>query len=131
MSQSNNKEERIAELLRQNKTWQFIMKDQHVGPQTIKKVKDAITPVPRSERSQAFEMLERGSTLYDLSFNLDISSEAAKKYQREYFELKGENELANHLKDKDISNLVSISREIKVRHLTVGQIEAALILYSS
>lgn len=115
MSGSNNKEERIAELLKQNKTWNQIMKEVHVGPQTIKKVKDSITPAPPSKRIQAFQMLNGGSTLYDVSFNLDISSEEAKRYQLEYLELKGEKELVSLLKDKDISNLISISREIKVR----------------
>lgn len=119
------KEERIERMLNEEKTWDTIMKELNVAPHTIKKVKEAIT------RSAAFEMFERECTLFEVSWKLDISSEEVKKYHLEYLELKGEDELVRLLKNKDSSNLVSISREIKARDLTLEQLENALKLSSS
>lgn len=101
------------------------MKELHVGPHTIEKVQDAI------RRSEVFEMLERNCTLHEVSLKLDISSDKVKKYHLEYLELKGQDELVRLLRDKDISNLVSISREIKARRLTLEQIQNGLKLSSS
>jgi hypothetical protein len=128
MITNHDKEELIEKMLNERKTWKTIMKELHVGPDTIKKVKDAITPVARSKRSEAFEMFERKLTLYEVSLKLDISSEEVKRHHLEYLELKGRDELIDFLRDKDISNLVPIAREIKARGLTSEQMETALKL---
>ncbi|MDQ5868657.1 MAG: hypothetical protein M3530_02890 [Thermoproteota archaeon] len=112
-------------MLKGEKTWATIMKELHVGPHTIEKVQESI------RRSEAFEMLERNCTLHEVSLKLDISSDKVKKYHLEYLDLKGQDELVRLLRDKDISNLVPIAREIKARRLTVEQIENGLKLSSS
>jgi hypothetical protein len=115
-------------MLNERKTWKTIMKEVHVGPDTIKKVKDSITPVARSKRSEAFEMFERKHSLYEVALKLDISFEEVKRFHQEYLQLKGEDELIYLLRDKDISNLVPISREMKARDLTPEQMETCLKL---
>ena len=115
-------------MLEEEKSWNTIMKEVHVGPNTIKKIKDAITPVARSKRSEAFEMFERKLTLYEVSLKLDISSDEVKKHYLEYLELKGQDELVRLLTDGDISNLISIAQEINTRDLTPEQIETGLKL---
>ena len=104
------------------------MQELHVGPNTIKKVKAVNTPVVRTKRLEAFEMFERKNTLYEVSLKLDISSDEVKKHLLEYLELKAQDELIHFLRDKDISNLVPIAREIKARGLTSEQMETALRL---
>lgn len=69
--------------------------------------------------------------LYEVSLKLDISSDEVKRHHMEYLELKGQDELIHFLWDKDISNLVSISREIKARDLTPERIETVLKLLNS
>lgn len=107
------------------------MKEVQVGPNTIKKVKDANTPAARSKRSQAFEMFDRKNTHYEVSLRLDIASDEVKKYYLEYLELKGEDELVRLLRDENISKLVPIAREIKARGRTPEQGETGLKLSSS
>lgn len=128
MRTNHDKEERIKKMLNEEKTWKTIMKEVHVGPDTIKKVKDSITPVARSKRSEAFEMFERKHTLYEVSLKFDISFEEVKRFHQEYLQLKGEDELIYFLRDKNISNLVPISREMKARGLTPEQMETCLKL---
>jgi hypothetical protein len=128
MPTNNNKEERIKKMLEDGKPWNTIMKELHVGPHTIKKVKEANTSVARSKRSEAFEMFERKLTLYEVSLKLDISSAEVKTHHLEYLELKGQDELIHFLRDKNISNLIPIAREIKARNLTPEQIEIGLKL---
>jgi hypothetical protein len=118
----SEKAEHIKRMLEQDKTWNAIMKDLHVGPHTIKKVQEAII------RSKVFEMLERNYTLAQICSKLDVPSANVKKYQLEYLELKGQHEIVCLLKDKDISNLIPIAREIKARNLTPEQIEIGLKL---
>jgi hypothetical protein len=118
----SEKEERIKRMLRQEKTWDTIMKELHVGPRRIKKAQEAII------RSEVFELLENNCPLHEVSSKLDISSDKVKKYQLEYLELKGQDKLVSLLKDKDISNLIPIAREIKARNLTPEQIEIGLNL---
>jgi hypothetical protein len=118
----SEKEERIKRMLRQEKTWDTIMKELHVGPRRIKKAQEAII------RSEVFELLENNCPLHKVSSKLDISSDKLKKYQLEYLELKGQDKLVSLLKDKDISNLIPIAREIKARNLTPEQIEIGLNL---
>jgi hypothetical protein len=118
----SEKGECIKRMLKERKTWNTIMKEHHVGPSTISKVKDAMT------RSEVFEMLERNCPLHEVCSKLDISSDKVKKYQLEYLELKGQDKLVSLLKDKDISNLIPIAREIKARNLTPEQIEIGLKL---
>lgn len=67
MITNHNKEEQIKKMLDEEKSWNTIMKEVHVGPHTIKKVKEANTPVARTKRSQAFEMFERKFTLRSFS----------------------------------------------------------------
>ena len=118
----SEKREHIERMLDQEKTWDAIMHELHVGPHTIKKVQDAMT------RSKAFEMFEKNCSLYEVALKLDISSDKVKKYQLEYMELKGQHELVCLLKDKDISSLVPMAREMKARRLTPEQTETALKL---
>jgi hypothetical protein len=119
----SEKSERIKKMLEEGTyTWNAIMRELHVGPHTIRKVQDAIN------RSKAFEMFENNWSLHQVSLKLDISSDKVKKYQLEYLELKGQDELVHHLKDKDISNLVPIAREMKARKRTPEQIETVLKL---
>jgi hypothetical protein len=131
MESNDDKEEQIKKMLDQKKSWKTIMQELHVGPNTIKKVKDANTPVARTKRSEAFEMFERKSSHYEVSLKLDISSDEVKKHQMEYLELKAQDELIRFLNDKDISNLVPIAREMKTRGLTPEQTETGLKLLSS
>jgi hypothetical protein len=128
MITNHDKEERIKKMLNEGETWKTIMKEVHVGPDAIKKVKNAITPVARSKRSEAFELFERKHTLYEVSLKLDISSEEVKRYHMEYLELKGEDELIHFLMDKDISKYVPMAREMKARGLTPEQTETGLKL---
>jgi hypothetical protein len=128
MESNDDKEEQIKKMLDQKKSWKTIMQELHVGPNTIKKVKAVNTPVARTKRSEAFEMFERKNTLYEVSLKLDISSDEVKKHHLEYLELKAQDELIHFLRDKDISNLVPIAREIKARGLTSEQMETALKL---
>jgi len=93
-----------------------------VGPGRVKKAQEAII------RSEVFELLENNCPLHEVSSKLDISSDKVKKYQLEYLELKGQDKLVSLLKDKDISNLIPIAREIKARNLTPEQIEIGLNL---
>ena len=116
----SEKSERIRRMLEQGKTWNIIMKEMHVGPHAVKKVKDAIT------REEAFEMFDKNCLLQQVALKLDISSDKAKKYHLEYLELKGQHELVQLLNDKDTSNLVPIAREIKARGLSCEQMETAL-----
>jgi hypothetical protein len=116
------KKERIERMLDQEKTWDAIMEEVHVGPHTIKKVKDATT------RSKAFKMFENNCSLHEVALKLDISSDKVKKHHLEHMELKGYHELVCLLKDKDISNLVPIAREMKARKRTPEQMETALKL---
>lgn len=116
----SEKRERIKRMLEQDKPWNTILKEVHVGPHTVKKVKDAMI------RSEVFEMLERNYTLAQVCSKLDIPSAKVKKYHLEYLELKGQHELVHLLNDKDISNLVPIAREIKARGLSCEQMETAL-----
>jgi hypothetical protein len=109
-------------MLEQGKTWNAIMKKVQVGPGTIKKVQDGIM------RSKAFEMFAKNCSLHEVALKLDLSSANVKKYQLEYLELQGQHELVRLLSDKEISNLVLIAREIKIRDLTVQQLETALKL---
>jgi hypothetical protein len=118
----SKKGERIKRMLRQEKTWDTIMKELHVGPHRVKKAQEAII------RSEVFELLESNCPLHEVSSKLDISSDKVKKYQLEYLELKGQDKLVSLLKDKDISNLIPIAREIKARNLTPEQIEIGLKL---
>jgi hypothetical protein len=118
----SEKSERIKRMLEQGKTWDVIMKEVHVAPRMIKKVQDAIN------RSKAFEMFENNWSLHQVSLKLDISSDKVKKYQLEYLELKGQDELVQLLNDKDISNLVPIAREMKARKLTPEQMDTVLKL---
>jgi hypothetical protein len=131
MESNDDKEDQIKKMLDQKKTWKTIMQQLHVGPNTIKKVKDANTPVARSKRSEAFEMFERKSSLYEVSLKLDISSDEVKNHHLEYLELKGQDELIHFLKDKNISNLIPIVREIRARGLTPEQIETGSKLSDS
>ena len=118
----SEKEERIKRMLRQEKTWDTIMKELHVGPGRVKKAQEAII------RSEVFELLENNCPLHEVSSKLDISSDKVKKYQLEYLELKGQDKLVSLLKDKDISNLIPVARQIKARNLTPEQIEIGLNL---
>jgi hypothetical protein len=121
----SEKRERIERMLDQEKTWDEIMKEVHVGPHTIKKVQDAMT------RSKAFEMFEKNRSLHEVALKLDISSDKVKKYQLEYLELEGQHKLVHLLNDRDIGNLVPIAREMKARRLTPEQMETALKLSNS
>jgi hypothetical protein len=118
----SEKEERIKRMLRQEKTWDTIMKELHVGPGRVKKAQEAMI------RSEVFELLENNCPLHEVSSKLDISSDKVKKYQLEYLELKGQDKLVSLLKDKDISNLIPVARQIKARNLTPEQIEIGLNL---
>lgn len=131
MRTNHDKEERIKKMLNEEKTWKTIMKEVHVRPDTIKKVKDSITPVARSKRSEAFEMFERKHTLYEVSLKFDISFEEVKRFHQEYLQLKGEDELIYLLRDKDISKLVPIAREMNARGLTPEQMQTCLQLVIS
>jgi hypothetical protein len=119
----SEKSERIKKMLEEGTyTWNAIMRELHVGPHTIRKVRDAIT------RSKVVEMLERNCSLAQIYSKLDISSDKVKKYQLEYLELKGRDELVHLLNDRDIENLVPIAREMKARKRTPEQIETVLKL---
>ena len=119
----SEKSERIKKMLEEGTyTWNAIMRELHVGPHTIRKVRDAIT------RSKVVEMLERNCSLAQVYSKLDITSDKVKKYQMEYLELKGQHELVHLLNDKDIENLVPIAREMKARKRTPEQIETVLKL---
>jgi hypothetical protein len=116
------KRERIERMLDQENTWDAIMKEVHVGPRTIKKVRDAMI------RSKAFEMFEKNWSVHEVALKLDIPSAQVKNYHLEYLELKGRHELVQLLKDKDIVNLVPMAREMKARKLTPEQMETSLKL---
>jgi myosin heavy subunit len=121
----SEKGEQIKRMLKQGKTWDRITKELHVGLSIISKVNDAIT------RSEVFGMLERNCTLHEVALKVDIPSDKVRKYQLEYLELKREYELVCLLKDKDISNLVPIAREMKGRGLTPEQMQTCLQLTTS
>ena len=126
----------VVRLLDEGKSWKYIMEEAHVSPNTLTKIsekwKQANTPAQISKRSQSLKMLNAGHSLYEIAVRLDISEEEVTKYQTEYYKLQTGQDFSPILKDRNLlSALLSINHDMKVRGLSVDDLNRALKIMPS
>jgi hypothetical protein len=139
MSTKNEKDQLIKKLLEQGKTYREIMKIAHASPTTIKKIdnqrQQVSEPAAKSNRLKAFQIFDRqsprGSSVYQVITELDISVQDAEKFQVEYLKLKRRDELALMLENKNLLGLIPVYPEMQTRGLTVYDLEKGSRLSTS
>jgi len=113
MSTQDDKDQLIKKLLEQGKTYREIMKIAHASPTTIKKIdnqrQQVSAPAAKSNRLKAFQIFDRqsprGSNVYQVITELDISVQDAEKFQVEY--LNSNVEMNLHICSRTITCLIS------------------------
>src|SRR6476620_11425898 len=92
------KEQSIVNMLKGGYTYKSIMKECNVSPTTISEIKKKYLGTPQtnstqnnksSKETQAFGLFQQGKSILDTKIELDIQSEEAAKYFRNYQELRG------------------------------------------
>lgn len=92
------KEQDIVSMLRGGYTYKSIMKECNVSPSTISEIKKKYLGAPESnstqnkkssKETQAFALFQQGKSILDAKIELDIESEEAVKYFKNYQELRG------------------------------------------
>src|SRR5438093_12729160 len=88
------KEQYIVDMIQQGYTYKDIMRECHVSPSTISKVRKArfgstdddslMQASKKSKESQAFRLYEQGRSLIDVKIELDISSSEVVDYLKKY-----------------------------------------------
>jgi hypothetical protein len=92
------KEQSIVNMLKGGYTYKSIMNECNVSPSTIYEIKKKYLGTPQtnstqnkksSKETQAFGLFQQGKSILDAKIELDIQSEEAAKYFRNYQELRG------------------------------------------
>lgn len=92
------KEQSIVNMIQRGYTYKSIMKECNVSPSTISEIKKKYLGTPEtnstqnkksSKETQAFGLFQQGKSILDAKIELDIESEEAVKYFRNYQELRG------------------------------------------
>jgi len=92
------KEQSIVNMLKGGYTYKSIMKECNVSPTTISEIKKKYLGTTQtnstqnnkaSKETQAFGLFQQGKSILDTKIELDIQSEEAAKYFRNYQELRG------------------------------------------
>jgi len=111
---SRDKEQLIRKLLKEGKDWNYICKDAHCSPNTIKKVKEKSKQIRtrkiKSSRFEALGMYDKEASSLDVGTKLDISFQEAENYKIEYWKHKHMYEFEQIYRDNKDSLPLIISK---------------------
>lgn len=133
---SRDKEQLIRKLLKEGKDWNYICKDAHCSPNTIKKVKEKSKQIRtrkiKSKRSEALGMYDKEASSLDVGTKLDISFQEAENYKIEYWKHKNMYEFEQIYRDNKDSLPLIISKlnELQARNISLDQLSQAIHLHS-